>query len=140
MWDAELPMSIIRASLHRTASGNHRSPRNSVAALMVLIFALVAFSGSISASDVAGEQSESTETKAGRGVLSPTLPRYVIGAGGGRSGGGVYGIQGTIGQPDAEPIQPSSGGPYAIIGGFWPGLTSARAWWLFGDGFEGSAD
>jgi hypothetical protein len=39
-----------------------------------------------------------------------------IDAGGGRSTGGVYVITGTIGQPDAAL---SSGGSYALAGGFW---------------------
>jgi len=136
-------MSIIRVSLHRVDRAKHRGLENSAVMLIVPIAALLLLSGAVSAldaADAADELSANRETAAARGVLSPAVPRYVIGAGGGRSGGGVYGIQGTIGQPDAEPIQPSSGGPYAITGGFWPGLTSATAWWLFGDGFEGSAD
>jgi hypothetical protein len=45
---------------------------------------------------------------------------YTIDAGGGTSTGGVYRITGTVGQPDAGV---SSGGPYVLQGGFWPGLT-----------------
>ena len=46
------------------------------------------------------------------------VERHVV-AGGGSSSGGVYLIRGSIGQADAEPLQPSSGGAYAITGGYW---------------------
>lgn len=41
---------------------------------------------------------------------------FTLDGGGGVSTGGVYTIQGTIGQPDAGL---SSGGPYSLVGGFW---------------------
>jgi len=41
-----------------------------------------------------------------------------IDGGGGRSTGGDYALTGTIGQPDAGW---SEGGPYEMLGGFWPG-------------------
>jgi hypothetical protein len=43
-----------------------------------------------------------------------------MGGGGGRSVGGNYVIEGTIGQPDAGPTL--QGGAYELQGGFWPGL------------------
>jgi hypothetical protein len=49
------------------------------------------------------------------------VPRHVIGSGGGSSSGGVFAVKGTIGQADADPLQPSTGGVFAITGGFWPG-------------------
>lgn len=67
----------------------------------------------------------------------PAVVRQVIAGGGGRSSGGVYVISATIGQADADPLQPSSGGAYAITGGFWsrrgPVLPSDA---LFANGFE----
>ena len=43
---------------------------------------------------------------------------YTIDGGGGTSTGGSYTIMGTIAQPDAAY---SAGGPYEVLGGFWPG-------------------
>jgi hypothetical protein len=43
-----------------------------------------------------------------------------IDGGGGRSVGGGYILEGTIGQPDAGPVL--TGGGYELRGGFWPGL------------------
>ncbi len=66
------------------------------------------------------------------------IARQVIAGGGGSSSGGFYALSGTIAQPDADPLQPSAGGAYAINGGFWPGsppgtpTTDA----LFASGFE----
>lgn len=66
------------------------------------------------------------------------IDRYTIDGGGGTSSGGTYQLDGTIGQPDADPLQPSSGGIYEISGGFWPGLAPAapRPDAVFADGFE----
>lgn len=41
-----------------------------------------------------------------------------IDGGGGTSTGGVYSVNGTIGQPDAS-TAPMTGGPYSVVGGFW---------------------
>jgi hypothetical protein len=41
---------------------------------------------------------------------------FTLGGGGGTSTGGVYSVQGTIGQADAGQL---SGGQYALSGGFW---------------------
>jgi hypothetical protein len=46
---------------------------------------------------------------------------FTIDAGGGRSAGGEYTLNGTIGQPEAD--EPASGGDYTLTGGFWPGST-----------------
>lgn len=66
------------------------------------------------------------------------VSRQVIAGGGGSSSGGVFRIQGTIAQPDADPLHPATGGAYAISGGFWPGLTAATtgSGMIFADGFE----
>jgi hypothetical protein len=42
---------------------------------------------------------------------------YKISGGGGASGGGVYSLNGTIGQHDAG--GPMTGGIYSLTGGFW---------------------
>ena len=77
---------------------------------------------------------------------------YTIDGGGGRSTGGVYSLEGTIGQPDAEVVSLCSadGGlgcvnpTYELIGGFWAGVgsfaghptCSGNLECLFRDGFE----
>lgn len=63
-----------------------------------------------------------------------TLDRSVIAGGGGYSSAGAYSIEGTIGQADADPLQPSSGGAYTLIGGFWGVVGQPSG--LFADGFE----
>ncbi len=67
------------------------------------------------------------------------LDRGLVAAGGGRSEGGEFRVQGSAGQFDAEPLQPSSGGAFSLTGGFWAGLSTAPAppgSALFEDGFE----
>ncbi len=73
-----------------------------------------------------------------KGTPTLAIPRYVIASGGGNSSGGVFAVRGTIGQADADPLQPSTGGAYAAIGGFWAGapLPVAPADALFANGFE----
>jgi hypothetical protein len=71
------------------------------------------------------------------GGASYAVARWTIDGGGGRSSGGTYMVSGTIAQPDADPLQPSTGGSYAITGGFWPGMVQGAAGTdLFADGFE----
>lgn len=69
------------------------------------------------------------------------MARHVIASGGGSSSGGVFVIQGTIGQSDADPLHPASGGVFAITGGFWPGLAPGAAPGdpIFANGFEPGA-
>ncbi len=43
---------------------------------------------------------------------------FTVDGGGGESAGGVYGLVGAIGQPDAGTL---SGGGYSLVGGFWAG-------------------
>ena len=66
------------------------------------------------------------------------IGRHVVAGGGGASSGGAFAIQGTIGQPDADPLQPSTGGIYAISGGFVPGFAPSTplADTMFANGFE----
>lgn len=73
-----------------------------------------------------------------KGGAPYAIDRYTIDGGGGRSSGGSYELQGTIGQPDADPLQPSTGGAFEITGGFWPGLAPATPQpdALFANGFE----
>lgn len=61
-----------------------------------------------------------------------------IDAGGGTSTGGNYSVSGTIGQVDADPLQPSSGGNFALTGGFWvvANATTPASDLIFKDGFE----
>jgi hypothetical protein len=69
---------------------------------------------------------------------SYAVTRWTIDGGGGRSSGDTYAIRGTIAQPDADPLQPSTGASYAITGGFWPGVAHAAPPGdaLFENGFE----
>jgi hypothetical protein len=66
------------------------------------------------------------------------VSRWVIAGGGGSSSGGVFRIEGTIAQPDADPLHPATGGAYAISGGFWPGFIDATTGGgtIFANGFE----
>lgn len=65
------------------------------------------------------------------------IERFSVDAGGGLASGGAYTINGTIGQADADPLQPSTGGVFGVAGGFWTALDGQSATdALFGDGFE----
>jgi hypothetical protein len=66
------------------------------------------------------------------------ISRHVIAGGGGTSSGGAFAIAGTIGQTDADPLHPASGGVFAITGGFWPGIAPAAPVGdaVFANGFE----
>lgn len=69
------------------------------------------------------------------GAPDLTVARHVIASGGGESSGGQFEITGTIGQPDADPLQPSTGGTFAITGGFWPAVGPLPNV-IFRNGFE----
>lgn len=64
--------------------------------------------------------------------------RVVVAGGGGLSIGGNFAIQGTIGQHDADPLQPSQGGVYSVVGGFWNGeqFNMPADSQVFSNGFE----
>lgn len=68
----------------------------------------------------------------------PVVDRHVLAGGGGSSTGGAFRIDGTIGQVDADPLHPASGGAFAISGGFWAGLapTPPSGEAVFANGFE----
>ena len=52
---------------------------------------------------------------------SYSIDWFKIAGGGGTSTGGVYSVNGTIGQPDAGGAM--TNGQYSVTGGFWPGVT-----------------
>ena len=54
---------------------------------------------------------------AGAGVQDFSIDWYKVSGGGGISTGGVYTVNGTVGQPDAVPVL--SDGYYTVTGGFW---------------------
>lgn len=66
---------------------------------------------------------------AGVAALAPVgggnfdLSWHTIDGGGGSSTGGGFELAGTIGQHDAGPVM--TGGKFALLGGFWPGVGSA---------------
>lgn len=65
----------------------------------------------------------------------PSVDRSVIAGGGGSSSGGSFAIHGTIGQSDADSLQPSSDGNFGVTGGFWAS-PSTRSDSIFKSGFE----
>lgn len=65
------------------------------------------------------------------------LTRHTIDTGGGRSAGGGFSVVVTIGQPDADPLHPVTGGPFSVIGGFLPMANAPPSDSVFRDGFEG---
>jgi hypothetical protein len=72
-------------------------------------------------------------TNAAASGAAYAIDHHTIDNGGGTAIGGMFSIRGTIGQPDADPLQPSTGGTFELTGGFWF-VTSIDA--LFADGFE----
>jgi hypothetical protein len=52
-----------------------------------------------------------------------TVDWFTIDGGGGTSTGGVYSVNGTIGQPDAGSL---SGGQYSLNGGFWSVIAAVQ--------------
>ncbi len=105
-----------------------RAPAGTAVALMAAACGFVALQAWAAATP--GESSPT-----GGGAYA--VQRWTVDGGGGRSSGGTFAISGTIAQPDADPLQPSTGGSYSITGGFWPGLTPVDPTAvLFGDGFE----
>ncbi len=53
------------------------------------------------------------------------LTWWTVDGGGGTLQGEGYTLMGTVGQPDPAPAL--TGGAYRLVGGFWPGATSRRA-------------
>jgi hypothetical protein len=65
------------------------------------------------------------------------MVQSVIAAGGGSSSGANARVTGTLGQSEAEPLQPSTGAGFEVTGGFWhasiaPPVTDR----IFADDFE----
>ena len=83
--------------------------------------------------------SESGTTDATATSPAFALVRATIDAGGARSSGSTFVVNGTIGQHDAEPLQPSVGGPFAVTGGFWTRVVASPPPGdeIFSNGFEG---
>ncbi|MCG3131851.1 MAG: hypothetical protein FLDDKLPJ_02661 [Phycisphaerae bacterium] len=50
---------------------------------------------------------------------------FTIDGGGGIGGGDGFELSGTIGQADAGPATPMTGGSFELTGGFWPGAAAA---------------
>ena len=63
------------------------------------------------------------------------ITKSTIDGGGGTSTGGAFILTGTIGQHDASQ-QPSTGGVYAVFGGFWAQIGELVIDLFFEDGFE----
>lgn len=59
-----------------------------------------------------------------------------VDGGGGASQAEPYAVNGTLGQPEAEPLQPASGGTYELVGGYWVVPSTPVVDALFADGFE----
>ena len=66
------------------------------------------------------------------------VTRSVIASGGDRSTGGAFDVTGTIGQFDADPLHPATGGDFQLVGGFWSAQVD-RADEIFRNGFETDA-
>jgi hypothetical protein len=64
-----------------------------------------------------------------------TLERQSLAGGGGRSSGGVFSLEGTIGQHDAS--NELGGGAFALTGGFHQRAEGAPGDAMFSNGFEG---
>lgn len=78
-----------------------------------------------------------TTTPAAGAGSTYAIERWTVDGGGGQSSGGSFAVSGTIAQPDSDPLQPSTGGNFAVTGGFWPGLARGdAAVEVFADGFE----
>ena len=117
-----------RAGPERRCTTFCRAPRAGLRASWLLALALAAVHGAALA------QSPPATPQGG----DYRIDSYTVDGGGGTSSGGIFEIQGTIGQPDADPLQPSTGGVFEITGGFWPGLAPATPQpdALFAHGFE----
>ena len=69
------------------------------------------------------------------------IESWTVDGGGGRSASARFVVQGTVGQADADPLQPSvsASGRYGVTGGFWAGTRSVGPLppLVFRNGFEG---
>ncbi len=111
---------------------------------MIALFRILALVVVLQLASVAAAQDESDSGDIlSRGFLprcfSSSQAGFIstIDSGGGFSAGGQFSVQGTIGQFDADPFQPATGGPYSVVSGFWvqmPGRIDGED--IFFDGFE----
>jgi hypothetical protein len=82
--------------------------------LMLLVIVILALASLTSAQDL----SNLARAQSGGGY---ELTWSTSDGGGGASSGGIYTLNGTIGQPDAGAAL--SGGGYTLVGGFWGGAS-----------------
>ena len=73
------------------------------------------------------------ETRAQSSGGAYAVPAHAIAAGGGRSTGGAFELEGTVAQHAVSP--PATGGPFLLVPGFRR-QRDAQADGLFSDGFE----
>lgn len=83
-------------------------------------------------------QAEDATANSPGGTPTFALERSVIAGGSGTQVGSPYTLRGTAGQSDAEALQPSVGGAYTLVGGFWAGVSAPVPAGdpVFRDGFE----
>jgi hypothetical protein len=115
-----------------------------IAAAIVLLASFAAIAGSsptsgspvdVSSSAAPVSDGASLDDAKGSGLR---VPNHVIAGGGGTSRGGAFAIVGTVGSVDPDPLQPSIGGAFTVVGGFWAGQTPRPppADAVFANGFE----
>lgn len=98
---------------------------------------VLVFLTTVTVSAVSADTTPTATPAEPRSTSSLTLSRQVIASGGGQSSGGAFVLKGTIGQLDADPLHPASGGVYTLIGGFWPlAPATPLADPIFANGFE----
>lgn len=119
-----LPTSVRRCPSFSRGAAQRSTPKATLLfGLLAAVFALPRADAKSAASSVA--------------TLDVAVSRHVI-AGGGRASGGPFVVDGSIGQADAEPLHPATGGAFSLVSGFWAGPRSPRLPTLFRDGFESS--
>jgi hypothetical protein len=118
----EWPRSFLRPSLLLAAAA----------------FAGLPGAGNVRASTEAASPANSAQADASAKGGGFAIRRHAIAGGGGSSSGGAFTVAGTVGQADADPLQPSTGGVFGITGGFWPGTVpgAPQGDALFANGFE----
>jgi hypothetical protein len=138
MRHTELPVTCERAGAWRGRAPLVRADTPGRAIGLRIACAMLALIGAIAIEAAQATTAAEDEVKLGAPLA---VPRHVIAGGGGRSSGGVFAIQGTIGQPEADPLGPSTGGVFAITGGLWPGTAPAAPAGdpIFASGFEPAA-
>jgi hypothetical protein len=71
---------------------------------------------------------------AAAGAQSLDVTRHAVASGGGRSSGGSFSVNGTVGQADASPRL--DGGAFELRGGYWSSAAQTSGDTLFRDSFE----